>query len=135
MEGQGPLAVLAAGHRDPGGGPRRQPRHRRPGRLDSADHDAALPRAPVGAGGPAAAHTSTLRELFGTDDVAFTGVNGAGRMRHYTSLSQAVDEIVDARVWSGVHFRTADVQAAALGRAVARARTQHHPILEPLRHR
>jgi hypothetical protein len=46
-----------------------------------------------------------------------------------------VDEIVDARVWSGVHFRTADVQAARLGRAVARARRQHHPILEPLRHR
>jgi hypothetical protein len=93
------------------------------------------PEHPSGLAALAAAHTSTLSELFGTDDVAFTGVNGAGRMRHYISLSQVVDEIVDARVWSGVHFRTADVQAARLGRAVARARRQHHPILEPLRHR
>jgi hypothetical protein len=93
------------------------------------------PEHPSGLSGLAAAHTSTLRELLGTDDLTFTAENGAGRKRVYTSLSQVVDEIVDARVWSGVHFRTADVQAARLGRAVARARRQHHPILEPLRHR
>jgi hypothetical protein len=93
------------------------------------------PEHPSGLAALAAAHTTTLRELFGTDDVAFTGVNGAGRTRSYTSLSQVVDEIVDARVWSGVHFRTADVQAAQLGRAVARARRKHHPILEPLHDR
>ena len=93
------------------------------------------PEHPSGLSALAAAHTSTLRELLGTDDLAFTAVNGAGHTRVYTSLSQVVDEIVDARVWSGVHFRTADVQGAQLGRAVARARRQHHPILEPLHHR
>jgi len=93
------------------------------------------PEHPSGLSALAAAHTTTLRELLGTDHITFTGMNGAGRTRDYTSLSQVVEEIVDARVWSGVHFRTADVQAAQLGRAVARARRKHHPILAPLHDR
>jgi hypothetical protein len=32
---------------------------------------------------------------------------------------QAVDEIVEARIWAGLHFRTADVQAVQLGTNVA----------------
>jgi hypothetical protein len=28
-------------------------------------------------------------------------------------------EIIDARVWGGIHFRTADVQGARLGEKVA----------------
>ncbi len=42
--------------------------------------------------------------------------------RRYTSFSQAADEIVDARVWSGIHFRTADEVGAKIGRQVARWR-------------
>ena len=34
-------------------------------------------------------------------------------------MSQAIKEIVDARVWSGIHFRTADVQGQRIGRHVA----------------
>jgi hypothetical protein len=34
-------------------------------------------------------------------------------------LSQAIAEIVDARIWSGIHFRTADKQGQRIGRAVA----------------
>ena len=67
-----------------------------------------------------------LQELFGTDRVAFGGTNRAGFTRNYTRLSEAVDEIVDARVWSGIHFRIADVQGAKIGREVARARRAHH---------
>lgn len=29
------------------------------------------------------------------------------------------DEVVEARVWAGIHFRHADVEAANLGRAVS----------------
>jgi hypothetical protein len=32
----------------------------------------------------------------------------------------ALREITDARVWSGIHFRTADEQGAVLGKKVAR---------------
>jgi hypothetical protein len=40
--------------------------------------------------------------------------------RSYRSFSQAVDEVIDARVYSGIHFRNADEAGAELGRAVAR---------------
>src|SRR2546422_11275564 len=34
--------------------------------------------------------------------------------------SAALEKIIDARVWGGIHFRTADVQGAGLGKKVAR---------------
>ena len=40
--------------------------------------------------------------------------------RSYRSFVQAVDEVVDARVYSGIHFRKADDDGAAIGRDVAR---------------
>jgi PAP2 superfamily len=70
-------------------------------------------------GGAAAA---TLADFYGTDDVAFAVPNSVGITRSYASFSQAADEIVDARVWSGIHFRTADEQGAKIGRQVARFR-------------
>jgi hypothetical protein len=36
-----------------------------------------------------------------------------------------VREIVDARVWSGIHFRTADEDGARLGTRVARYWDRH----------
>ncbi len=85
--------------------------------------------------------TATARELFGTDHVTFSGTITPPLAtpptdpitRTYTRLSQARDEIVDALVWSGIHFRIADEDGAAIGRDVARWR-RHHPILQPLRH-
>ena len=44
---------------------------------------------------------------------------GGDATRTFTSFSQAVDEIVKARIWAGLHFRTADVQAVQLGTNVA----------------
>jgi hypothetical protein len=44
---------------------------------------------------------------------------GGPATRTFTSFSQAVDEIVGARIWAGLHFRTADVQAVQLGTNVA----------------
>jgi hypothetical protein len=84
--------------------------------------------------------TATARELFGTDRVTFSGTITPPPAtpptdpitRTYTRLSQARDEIVDARVWSGIHFRIADEDGAAIGGDVARWR-RHHPILLPLR--
>ena len=40
--------------------------------------------------------------------------------RQWDSFSQAVDEVVDARVWSGIHFRNTDDVGARLGYHVAR---------------
>jgi hypothetical protein len=41
-------------------------------------------------------------------------------------FSQAIDEIVAARVWSGIHFRIADEHGEKIGRQVARYRKQHY---------
>jgi hypothetical protein len=40
-------------------------------------------------------------------------------------LSDALEENIDARVWAGIHFRTADIQGAELGRKVARYLHRH----------
>jgi hypothetical protein len=50
----------------------------------------------------------------------------SGTTRSYARFSDAVDEIVEARIWSGIHFRSADKQAARLGKRVARYRDRHY---------
>jgi hypothetical protein len=39
--------------------------------------------------------------------------------RTFDSFSQPLGELIDARIWAGLHFRTADVQALGLGMNVA----------------
>ncbi len=69
---------------------------------------------------------ATLRKFFGTDKVAWTDTNNAGLTRSFTRFSHAIKEILDARVWSGIHFRTAEVQGARIGRQVAKWRDKHY---------
>jgi hypothetical protein len=42
----------------------------------------------------------------------------AGVTRHYETASQLQQEAIDARVWSGIHFRTADVVGNQAGTQV-----------------
>jgi hypothetical protein len=70
-------------------------------------------------------HTTVLRMFFGDApaggyQITSAFVNPGGpATRTFTGFSQAVDEIVEARIWAGLHFRTADVQAVQLGTNVA----------------
>jgi hypothetical protein len=75
----------------------------------------------------------TLQQFFGTDEIGWTDTNNAGLTRSFTRFSQAIDEIVNVRVWSGIHFRTADEQGARIGRQVANYRNVHYfrPVAEP----
>jgi hypothetical protein len=41
------------------------------------------------------------------------------KTRTFSTFSQALDEIVEARMWAGLHFRTADVQGRDMGINVA----------------
>ena len=43
----------------------------------------------------------TLKDFFGGNKMAWSDTNNAGLSRSYTHFSQAIDEIVDVRVWSG----------------------------------
>jgi hypothetical protein len=55
----------------------------------------------------------TFRKFFGTDTLAFDVHSGRfpGQPRHFTGFTSALEEIIDAQVWGGIRFRTADVQA------------------------
>jgi hypothetical protein len=62
-----------------------------------------------------------LKSFFGTDRVSFTMSSSlSGTTREFGRLSVAMREIIDARVWAGIHFRTADTQGHVMGRKVAR---------------
>jgi hypothetical protein len=74
---------------------------------------------------------ATLRDFFGTDEVAWTDTNGGGLTRSFTRLSDAIEEVIGARVWSGIHFHRSDEQGARIGKDVARWR-QHH-YFKPVR--
>jgi hypothetical protein len=69
----------------------------------------------------------TLQNFFGTDKVAFSGFSTNSRTtRSFDRLSAAIKEIIDARVWGGIHFRTADMQGAVLGKKVAQYVHKHY---------
>ena len=62
-----------------------------------------------------------LRAFFGRDDLSFSAYSqDSGTTRHFSSFSQALAECVEARIWAGVHFRSADVQGVQVGTRVAR---------------
>jgi hypothetical protein len=77
------------------------------------------PEHPSGLSALGGAMVRSLQDFYGTDRFAFGTTHAAGQ-RSYTRFSQAVEEIVDARVWAGIHFRTSDDQGALIGEQVAR---------------
>lgn len=83
------------------------------------------PDEPSGHATLSASFVATLQEFYGTDNMAWTDTNLAGLTRNYTTFSQAIEEVIDARVWSGIHFRTADKHGAKIGRQVAEWRREH----------
>lgn len=67
-----------------------------------------------------------LRLYFRTDRFRFYVNKGTSpavaicaNPRTYDRFSEAAEEVVDARVWLGIHFRAADVDARKLGERVA----------------
>jgi len=72
-----------------------------------------------------------FEDYFGTDRIEFdllsTRFPGTpASTRHFTRFSAALNEIIGARVWGGIHFRTADVQGAGLGTKVANWEQAHY---------
>ena len=70
----------------------------------------------------------SLRSFLGTDRVSYyvTSSRFPGEQRHFSRLSDAVDELIEARIWGGIHFRTADEEGSLLGRQVARWTRLHY---------
>ena len=77
------------------------------------------------------AFVHALQAFFGTDRIAFTAISNKCSpapcpTRSFDRFSEALKEIIGARVWSGIHFRTADVQGAVLGKKVAQYLGKHY---------
>jgi hypothetical protein len=73
-----------------------------------------------------AATVTALRKFFGRDALSFSAYSAdSGTTRHYDSLSEAMAELVQARIWAGLHFRTAAEDGQTLGAAVARDVLRH----------
>jgi hypothetical protein len=72
-----------------------------------------------------------LQAFFGTDKVPFTAISNKCLPAPcppgtFDRFSDALKEIIGARVWGGIHFRTADVQGAVLGKKVVHYMTKHY---------
>ena len=92
-----------------------------------------FPENPSGHNCAAGAILRTLHYFFGTNDVSFAATsNKSGTTRTFHSLSDALKENINARVWAGIHFRTADLQGVKLGTTVARY--LHHHYFQPIHH-
>jgi hypothetical protein len=73
------------------------------------------------------AHVGVLRMFFGNVIDGGYQITSASALlapsdpktRTFGSFSQALAELIEARIWAGLHYRTADVQAEQLGRNVA----------------
>ena len=50
----------------------------------------------------------------------------AGVTRHYDDAADIQQDAIDARVWSGIHFRTADKTGVAIGIRVANWALNHY---------
>jgi hypothetical protein len=91
------------------------------------------PDQPSGHTSLATAITMTAERFFHTDKIAFSATNGllyavgttTSATRDFTSLSQARDEVVEARILQGIHFRRADEDGVAVGKGVTNYVNSH----------
>ncbi len=95
-----------------------------PHTATDADWEPLIPNPPYpeytsGLGAVMGSASRALAGVLGTNriDLRITSV-AAGVTRHYEFAGQLNRDVVDARVWSGVHFRTADVAGNAQGKKV-----------------
>jgi hypothetical protein len=69
---------------------------------------------------------NAAKAFFGSDSAEFDIISvglgpgtGTGSTRHYSRFTDVIPDVIEARIYGGLHFRTADVNGATLGRRVA----------------
>jgi len=73
------------------------------------------------------AFVHTLQNFFGADKVAVSAFsNKSCTTRRFDRFSDIQREVIGARVWAGIHFRTADTQGVVLGNKVAHYLEKHY---------
>jgi hypothetical protein len=98
---------------------------------DSLIANPPYPDHPSGHLGLSGSHIETLQEFFHTDQIGWTDTIPAtattpAMTMSYSKLSEALNEIIDVRIWSGIHFRAADEQSADLAKDIAKWRKHHY---------
>jgi hypothetical protein len=80
-----------------------------------------------------AAAAGVMQSFFGDSipTVKLASSSAPGVVRSYTRLSDYVSEVIDARVYDGVHYRTSGRVGADMGWKIAQYTVQNH--LQPLR--
>ena len=82
-----------------------------------------------GANAVTGAMTKSLALFFGTDKMTFDVTSNAAlavkKTRTYHRFSDAARDVVNARIYLGIHFRSADTAARSQGRRVARWAFRH----------
>jgi hypothetical protein len=71
---------------------------------------------------------NAMRDFFGKNKMRFGVVSSRfpGETRYYERFSEPLKEITEARIWAGLHYRTADEQAKDLGQNVTRYMKKHY---------
>jgi len=91
-----------------------------------------FPDHPSGHACGTSAFVHTLQNFFGTDKIAVTAFsNKSCTTRTFDRFSDMLSEVIDARVWAGIHFRTADTQGVVLGKKVSHYLKKHY--FQPVR--
>ena len=86
-----------------------------------------FPDHPSGHACATGAFVNTLQNFFGTDKIAVSAFsNKSCTTRSFERFSDMLSEVIDARVWAGIHFRTADTQGSVLGKKVAQYLKKHY---------
>ena len=68
-----------------------------------------------------------LRQFYGTKKVRFSFASSiTGTTRFYATTTDLIQEVMDARVWGGMHFRSSNEDGAELGKHVGRWVMKHH---------
>ena len=78
------------------------------------------PEYPSGHSTNSSAMATILESMFEDNPGVPIVVTLTGITRQWQTFSEGVDEVIEARIYSGIHFRTADEVGARLGRKVAR---------------
>ena len=89
------------------------------------------PEYPSGHASNSGSMAAILELLFGEAPGTQIEVTLSGITRRWDTFDEGVEEVIDARVYSGIHFRTSDEVGARLGRQVARFVSTH--ALRPCR--
>jgi PAP2 superfamily len=125
-----PVTAIRAGDTD--GNPETAPDPAWIGLIITPNH----PEYPAAHGCFSAASTETLNYLFGTDEVRFSidsnVVGIVNPVRTYDRLSDALEEVLDARIYGGMHYRNSTRIGANMGKQVSRFTTRH--FFRPAKH-